>query len=356
MDHLNLFGDNDLPPLFPCDRWPMGSILEHLPTDTQDTPGSNSELESRLCKWIARTDQPLNVTDNPEFRELFATLCSSNPPSGQAIRRRIGQMAVTLIKNDKKIYNQIASPMTVSIGHWAPGTGQSARQSRRTTFLGITINYMGPQAQVVEKLLTFCEVGADIPSIVSAVWNTLEVYGLKHKTLFFMLDNHRQHDLIVRELQALFSAAGIPFNVRDKRLHCGRYKLYLAAQEFTRRLTSYHRPMNSMFGSEGQAPVTPATDGDVGIAINKLRKTMLYIRSGPREEWPGPMNEVSKSWKSRKLPLNQRQWFTTLEIIGEPLFAARSTLDKVHVTIDIGMEFRSDLEEFSTRCTELREY
>ncbi|KAJ8096148.1 hypothetical protein AAF712_010624 [Marasmius tenuissimus] len=64
---------------------------------------------------------------------------------------------------------------------------------------------------------------------------------------------------------------------------------------------------------------------------------MLYLRSGPRDEWPELINKVSKSWKSRDLPLNQDQWFTALDMI------------------DMGLEFRSAFDELPTHWAALRE-
>ncbi|KAJ8096149.1 hypothetical protein PM082_000057 [Marasmius tenuissimus] len=155
-------------------------------------------------------------------------------------------MAATQIKNDKKIYkiaglqrenqahaslaapHSLGSPLTT----WDPKHKWVCR-SNLQNYHYMAIHHLFILS--VEKLLTFCEIGADIPSIALVIWSTLEMYGLKRKTLFFMLDNYREHGLIVQELQALFSAAGIPFNVCDKRLYCGRHKLYLAAQEVSDR-------------------------------------------------------------------------------------------------------------------------
>lgn len=85
----------------------------HLSINNSDAfqePWNQSHFEELLAKWIAVTDQPFSVVEEPEFKTLLNYLHHHSTrilalPSAETIRRRIMTMGVEI---EKKLTDMFA--------------------------------------------------------------------------------------------------------------------------------------------------------------------------------------------------------------------------------------------------------
>ncbi|KAG1906511.1 uncharacterized protein F5891DRAFT_941811, partial [Suillus fuscotomentosus] len=82
-----------------------------------------------------------------------------------------------------------------------------------------------------ELLIDFCELIGEHSgeNMAQAVFETLELFGLKGQVLAIMADNASNNDTMCEALQALCAREGIIFNARWGRLWCLPHTTHLAA-------------------------------------------------------------------------------------------------------------------------------
>ncbi|KAL0578908.1 hypothetical protein V5O48_003099 [Marasmius crinis-equi] len=256
---------------------------------------SNSELEVRLLKWIIDTDQSPSVVATPEFRNVLNAVSFGHIPDPETIGHGIRSMAEKLIGDQKEALQALGNVPTLSVDFWAP----RAEINHRTTFVTVTIPYAQGQngmsiSPMEQRLLNFCEVNADVASMADAVLQTLKMYGLEDKTVYYLLDNDPENDLVIKELQRYQTRGRALVNLRNSRLRCGRHTIYQAAHQFTQVFNRDSRDKPNLAGRlDSRSPTSDTSDGDIAVAINKLRGIIAHIKSRPVEEWKETIKDAS---------------------------------------------------------------
>ncbi|KAJ8074097.1 hypothetical protein PM082_012389 [Marasmius tenuissimus] len=277
---------------------------------------SDSEPETRLLKWIITAGQAPNIVETSGFQDIRGVMKSAGKPDAGVIEQRICSLAMHNINKQKELLKLVPGEVALSVDFWNPQKGNHS-----TCFVGVAFHYITIHGQLAEQLLNFCEVKADVISMAEAILQTLELYGLESKTIYFMLDNGGKNDLVLKELQRRYIARGRGGPTVYVRLRCVRHAIYQAAREFAQAINSSHSERN------------PPTGG-ITAAINKLRRIIEHIVSQPAHAWNEAVEFEAKSPQviegkppTRKLCLDKnRQWFTTLAMMESALYY-RSVLE-----------------------------
>ncbi|KAL0058408.1 hypothetical protein AAF712_014919 [Marasmius tenuissimus] len=263
-----------------------------------------------LLKWIIATDQPTSVVETWEFRELLKGTSSITLDSSAAVERRIYSMAKDIVDKEKDRL-KVVRHMALSIHFWTPRVNHHP-----TTFVGITAQYTTVDGQLVERVLNFCEVKFDNSAVTNAIFKTVEMYKLKTKTVYFVLDNDPKSDLVVKELQMRYTVTGTSFNILRLRLKSVEHSLHQAAQQLARGLS----PKIS-----DRVDESPSSDGDISTALNKLRLIIRHLNSQPVQE----REVIERTSAHRPTPGSStplglildedRLWLTTFKMMGMAL-------------------------------------
>ncbi|KAF9545084.1 hypothetical protein CPC08DRAFT_612878, partial [Agrocybe pediades] len=66
-------------------------------------------------------------------------------------------------------------------------------------------------------------------NMATTVWETLQMYGITHKVMAFVMDNATNNDTMLVALERRFEDAHIPFSASDSRARCMPHTIHLAA-------------------------------------------------------------------------------------------------------------------------------
>ncbi|KAJ8074693.1 hypothetical protein PM082_022271 [Marasmius tenuissimus] len=269
-----------------------------------------SKPDMGLLRWIIATDQPTSVVETREFRNLLKDTPSITLGSSAAVERRIYLMAKDIV-NKEKNRMKVVPQVTLLVHFWTPRVDHHP-----TTFIGITVQYAAAGGQHVERVLNFCEVKSDNSAITDAILKTVEMYELKTKTVYFMLDNDPKSDLVIKELQMRYADTGASLNIHRFRLKSVEHSLHQAAQQLARGFSPK---------ASGGAEEPPPSDGDISTALNKLRLIIRHLNSQPVQE----REAIERTSAHRPTPGSctplglvldeDRLWFTTFKMMGAAL-------------------------------------
>ncbi|KAG0705645.1 hypothetical protein DFH29DRAFT_760050, partial [Suillus ampliporus] len=82
-----------------------------------------------------------------------------------------------------------------------------------------------------ELLIDFCEIIGEHSraNLAEAVWNTLELYGLKNQVMAIVCDNHASNnDTLLQALREKCANERIDFSAKHSHIHCLLHIVHLA--------------------------------------------------------------------------------------------------------------------------------
>jgi hypothetical protein len=88
-------------------------------------------------------------------------------------------------------------------------------------------------ASIEELLIDFREIIGEHSgaNLAEAVWNTLELYGLKNHVTAVVCDNASNNDTLLQALGEKCADEGIDFSHKDSRIRCLPHIVHLAAMQ-----------------------------------------------------------------------------------------------------------------------------
>ncbi|CAA7270448.1 unnamed protein product [Cyclocybe aegerita] len=314
-------------------------------------------FEELLAKWIIECDEPFDVVERPLFKELlsYVHLFSCQPlktPGCTTICTKIMKLGEDTIEGVKSSFEALESQVLLSLDAWT--------SENQIVFLAIVAHYITNNGESEELLIDFKEIIGEHSgeNMVSMVWETLELYGLKGKIVSLIMDNAFNNDTLVEGIASRCKQEGIPFSAQDARGCCMPHTIHLAAVlllenigaisigEATRAGTS------SVVYQEAAGSSAPGDDDeDPNIvdskplnldtidpidtsAIGKLRKIVCAVRSSP---------QCHAAW---------------LDKIRSHNVATRDNLKLLMLILDIqrAAELKKPLNNFVAKTCQLRPY
>ncbi|KAG0696658.1 hypothetical protein DFH29DRAFT_812742 [Suillus ampliporus] len=88
-------------------------------------------------------------------------------------------------------------------------------------------------ACIEELLIDFHEIIGEHSraNLAEAVWNTLELYGLKNQVMAIVCDNVSNNDTLLQALREKCANEGIDFSAKHSCIHCLPHIVHLAAMQ-----------------------------------------------------------------------------------------------------------------------------
>ncbi|KAL6303460.1 hypothetical protein BKA93DRAFT_698480, partial [Sparassis latifolia] len=93
-------------------------------------------------------------------------------------------------------------------------------------------------------------------NLAEAVWQTIELYGLKGRIQAVVADNASNNDTMVEALERCFKAENIPFHASHARMRCVPHTIHLAALELLQAIGGFSST-NNHEQSRGKYQATP---------------------------------------------------------------------------------------------------
>ncbi|CAA7257320.1 unnamed protein product [Cyclocybe aegerita] len=184
-------------------------------------------FEELLAKWIIECDEPFDVVECPSFKELlsYVHLFSCQPlktPGRTAIHTKIMKLGEDTIEGVKSSFEALESQVSLSLDTWT--------LENQIVFLAIVAHYITNDGELEELLINFKEIIREHSgeNMVSMVWETLELYGLKGKIVSLVMDNAFNNDTLVEGIASRCKQEGIPFSAQDARGRCMPHTIHLA--------------------------------------------------------------------------------------------------------------------------------
>ncbi|KAG1753352.1 hypothetical protein EDB19DRAFT_1627207, partial [Suillus lakei] len=172
-------------------------------------------------------------------------------------------------------------------------------------------------------------------NLAEAVWNTLELYGLKDRIMGVVCDNATNNDTLLESLENRCAAEGIEFSHMKARIRCLPHIVHLSAMRLLEGIgaikpdsrhgesayqDSVTTPIDREYDdnaalldeAEEDSEQFPALQG-VLFAVDKLQKIVRSVRSSPQRHkaW---LAEVTMSLKKTENALNQVALMLILDV------------------------------------------
>jgi hypothetical protein len=211
----------------PEEYWQLKIEQNEQNTDTLYTEEDSERVElidSHLIGWIINDQQPFNVVENIQFKNLLFVLdCRYKLPTRQTVSKRIDE----IFEEQKKIiYNILSSlnqKMSITTDAWTACTNQA--------YLSITLHWIDKQWCMQHILLDLIPIHENHKGLVFAenLFNIIKEYNIGQKILAVTTDNaanmitfgHHLAEMLIKEFN----------NTEFMHFRCAAHVLNLAVQE-----------------------------------------------------------------------------------------------------------------------------
>ncbi|KAG1723506.1 hypothetical protein EDB19DRAFT_1580349, partial [Suillus lakei] len=169
-------------------------------------------------------------------------------------------------------------------------------------------------------------------NLAEAVWNTLELYGLKDWIMGVVCDNATNNDTLLESLENQCAAEGIEFSHKKARIHCFPHIVHLSAMRLLEGIGAIKpdlRRGESAYQDSVTAPIDRKYDDNTALldkaeedneqfpalqgVLFAVDKIVCLVRSSPQrcKAW---LAEVTMSLKKTENALNQVALMLILDV------------------------------------------
>ncbi|KAL0578902.1 hypothetical protein V5O48_003093 [Marasmius crinis-equi] len=273
--------------------------LKRHSEDTHSFETRREDFKALLCKWLASADRTVANTQSLSFRELFGP----EIPNQDELLSMAEDMALNIVRDTQRAVNRIALSIHVS-------PLSKPRSVSAEVVVSILVHYSSSAGSMEERVLGLRSVKAELKSISDFVWITMEKYDLPGKLYAIIVDDTKQSDQLVEDIEQRLLSKGNKFAAKLSRLHCLHHTVRRAAAEFL-------QSSKSTLGNSRPYD----TEAMLGV-LDKLRHIIRYITSRPTDEWRQEANILPHNLRSLVLILDNEvnPWPTIGRMIGRALY------------------------------------
>jgi len=269
------------------------------------------------------------------------------------------KMGEDTVAGVQKLISELHCKVSLSLDAWTSSNGHA--------FLAIVMHYISNDWRVEELLIDFREIQGEHSgaNMGQAVWETVQLYGLKGRIVAIVMDNTTNNDTLVEYLEQHFKVEDIPFEARWACMRCMPHTTHLAALKLLEgvgvispshsRKATYQESVTAPLSCECDDDDLPEHDMEeeessvenlngIHSAIEKLRKIVKAVRSSPqrRQAW---LNEVT---------ISLRQTESTLKRALMLILDVKTRWSSTHQMLRQALDHRGIIDDFVAKTKELR--
>ncbi|KAF5309470.1 hypothetical protein D9619_012446 [Psilocybe cf. subviscida] len=212
------------------------NIREQESRSSETEPFTLEGLYERLVCWIATDDQSINTLENPEFRQLFLYACRQICDKDLPHRTRLADL---ISLQFKKEYSCMISEIKNSLGRVAFTSDVWSRQMMES-YMAITAHFI---AKSVSNILTLetrlvafrplrgSHTGVNLANEFLTVLKEIQCISMT------TLDNAKNNQAMMRELEGLLQDLNVSFDQNGNRLRCFPHVINIAVKAGLKQLT-----------------------------------------------------------------------------------------------------------------------
>ncbi|KDN41816.1 hypothetical protein RSAG8_07187, partial [Rhizoctonia solani AG-8 WAC10335] len=222
-----------------CREKGLKERLTNSDSDMVDIPPefTDSGFVDHMLQWIISDDQPMNVVEKEEFRELLI-YCGQGRIRDQDIPHRdkltAAAWAMYLLEKGK-IDNEMKSAQgAISL------TSDLWTDTNRRSFMAVTAHYINNSGSLVDQLIAFRKINGHHTgaNVGHALFEVLQESGITDKIGYITLDNASNNNTLMEELANSLQAYGAEFDPEKNRIRCFPHVINLAVQTIIKELAN----------------------------------------------------------------------------------------------------------------------
>ncbi|KAF5370272.1 hypothetical protein D9758_006873 [Tetrapyrgos nigripes] len=236
---------NEFVPKFKLKGW---DSLESTPTISKyfRHPGeefSTTVFMELLVRWIVVDDQPINVIECPEFRDVLAYIGLDLAPNDIPHRTKLMELIFSQFDNE---FTNIKREIQNSLGRISYTSDMWSRGNLEG-YMAVTAHYfIRKDGHLVMKsrLIAFRHIGEthDGETMAKYFFTVLNELGITRRIGSITLDNASNNNTMMRALERMFREIGIQFSAEGNRIRCFPHIINIAVKTGLSKLTYAEEP------------------------------------------------------------------------------------------------------------------
>ncbi|KAL5476481.1 hypothetical protein ACEPAI_3338 [Sanghuangporus weigelae] len=205
--------------------------------ETTSAAWSKEDLLELILKFVAETDQPLNVTEAPSFRDILRYQRGSKARDSDVPHR--SKFSEFVRERAQHIQFGLREEMTRAPGRISL-TFDGWTSKGLTAFIAVTCHFVTQKWDLVSRLLSFRELDGTHSGENQAkhLYDVVSRFGIANKLMNLTSDNVSVNDTTLRLFAQLCKTKnGIEFDHKDQCSHCYSHAIALATRAFANTLS-----------------------------------------------------------------------------------------------------------------------
>ncbi|CAE6511697.1 unnamed protein product, partial [Rhizoctonia solani] len=222
-----------------CHEKGLKERLTNSDSDMVDIPPefTDSGFVDHMLQWIISDDQPMNVVEKEEFRELLI-YCGQGRIRDQDIPHRdkltAAAWAMYLLEKEKIDDEMKSAQGAISL------MSDLWTDTNRRSFMAITAHYINNSGSLVDQLIAFHKINGHHTgaNVGHALFEVLQESGITNKIGYITLDNASNNNTLMEELANSLQAYGAEFDPEKNHIWCFPHVINLAVQMIIKELAN----------------------------------------------------------------------------------------------------------------------
>ncbi|EXX50781.1 hypothetical protein RirG_267610 [Rhizophagus irregularis DAOM 197198w] len=232
----------------------------------------NASFRKRTVRWVIINDQPFNVIENEEFKDMISFIRPGiYIPCANTLRRDLTENFKNAKERFRQELQETPGRLSFTVDAWT--------SKNQIPFLGISVHWINENWELKCTTLDFCILSGPHTGInlSSKFLESLEDFGIATKILAVACDNASNMDVMLDKISQSLAKKSITFDPKNQCVHCFAYVINLAAKKL---IDNLQVPL--LYEDENSFEEAEDTEDNLKDTIYKLRKVIVKIRASPQ--------------------------------------------------------------------------
>ncbi|CAB4485121.1 unnamed protein product [Rhizophagus irregularis] len=228
-------------------------------------------FRKRTVRWVVINDQPFNVIENEEFKDMISFIRPGiYIPCANTLRRDLTENFKNAKERFRQELQETPGRLSFTVDAWT--------SKNQIPFLGISVHWINENWELKCTTLDFCILSGPHTGInlSSKFLESLEDFGIATKILAVACDNASNMDVMLDKISQSLAKKSITFDPKNQRVRCFAHVINLAAKKL---IDNLQVPL--LYEDENSFEEAEDTEDNLKDTIYKV---IVKIRASPQRQ------------------------------------------------------------------------